>query len=151
MSTTAPRHAPTSLWTVLLWTLVGGLAGSTARGAAEWICVLALHAPLWAARAGVNVIGGLGMGWSCAALTSPDGEHLDRGELPRHRAAAAFFGGFTTVSGFAWDGASAFIVGEHTRLALLLAIDGAVGVAACALGVWLGMRNAPGLATARQS
>jgi fluoride ion exporter CrcB/FEX len=135
----APARRPsTSLWIVLLWALLGGLAGSAARGTTEWLCIAVLHLPLWSSRAAINVIGGLGMGWSCAALTFPN-EHGQRStELSGHHAAAAFFGGFTTVSGFAWDSASAFLAGEHARLAMLLVADGLLGIAACAAGVWLG-------------
>lgn len=47
---------------------------------------------------------------------------------------AGFLGGFTTVSGFAWDVASALQDQAFERVAVLFTADAIVGIAAAAMG-----------------
>jgi fluoride ion exporter CrcB/FEX len=63
-----------------------------------------------------------------------------RNRMREHLWGGGFMGGFTTVSGFAWDVASAMQHGEHARAAVLLSFDGLVGIAAAAAGYAVALR-----------
>ena len=124
--------------------LVGGLAGSAARGSCEWLFALA-GAPAWSSRVTVNVLGAFAIGMLFARLCDHDDRGMPlgvphRNRMREHLWGTGFMGGFTTVSGFAWDMAWAVQHGEHARVAVLLAFDGLVGIAAAAAGYALALR-----------
>lgn len=125
-------------WHLVLASFSGGLLGSAARGGCEAVCA-GIGAPSWTARIVINVLGAFLIGLLFARLAArrPDGapEGVAHGQRWReHLWGAGFLGGFTTVSGFAWDAAGAVRAQECGALALMMAANAVVGVAACALG-----------------
>lgn len=118
--------------------LVGGVAGSLGRGLLEWAAA-ALSQPAWTARIAANVVGafliGCWFGRTPGRPGSPPGRPADvRAALREDTCVAGFLGGFTTVSGFAWDVASAWDGGAFLQAAAVLAANAVVGVASCAAG-----------------
>ena len=107
----------------------------------------------WIARILVNVVGAAGMGLFFARIARldergrPDGvAHAQR--APEHLIGAGFFGGLTTVSGFAMDAGDA-LMGSNPDLAragLILGANAVVGLAACAAGLVWGVRMRRGKA-----
>ena len=93
----------------------------------------------------VNVLGAFAIGMLFARLCDHDDRGMPlgvphRNRMREHLWGGGFMGGFTTVSGFAWDVASAIQHSEHARVALLLAFDGLVGIAAAAAGYGVTLR-----------
>lgn len=112
---------------------LGGVAGSAVRH----LVVLAIDAaggPAVAARMTVNVVGGLLAGMYLARREAEPARLQPLEPL----VAAGFLGGFTTVAGYALDAAQAAGTAGWTTLAALVAVDGAVGLLAAALGHRLG-------------
>jgi len=135
---------PLSPWKLAFAAFAGGLMGSAARGSCEWLVALA-GAPGWTARVVVNVVGAFAIGMLFARLCDHDDRGMPlgvphRNRMREHLWGAGFMGGFTTVSGFAWDVAWAMQHGEHARVAVLLAFDGLVGIAAAAAGYAVALR-----------
>jgi len=113
------------LWPVLL----GGTAGSAVRHLATHAVIAAGGTDL-AGRMLVNVLGGFLAGLYLARRES---EPVRLGSF-EPLLAAGFLGGFTTVAGYATDAARALDAGAWTALLALVAVDGAVGIAAAFLG-----------------
>ena len=140
-----PHGSPAlSQWKLAAAAFAGGIMGSVARGGCEWIFVLA-GAPAWTSRLAVNVAGAFALGVVFGRLCEPDERGVPLGVPHRNRVrehlwGSGFMGGFTTVSGFAWDVAWALQHGEHLRLGVLLAVDGAAGIAAAAAGYATALR-----------
>jgi fluoride ion exporter CrcB/FEX len=87
----------------------------------------------------VNVLGACAIGVLFARLCDVDGRGIPIGFSHKNRLreqlwGAGFLGGFTTVSGFAWDVASALQDQVFERAAVLFTADAIVGIAAAALG-----------------
>jgi fluoride ion exporter CrcB/FEX len=125
-------------WKLALAAFAGGIMGSAARGGCEWIFAL-VGAPAWTSRLAVNVVGAFALGVVFGRLCEPDERGVPlgvphRNRMREHLWGSGFMGGFTTVSGFAWDVAWAMQHGEHARVAAMLAVDGVVGIAAAAAG-----------------
>lgn len=128
----------------------GGALGSFARGGAELVFA-ASGWPGWPSRIAVNVAGAFAIGWLFARLSPRDGRGVPLGipharRLAEHRWGAGFLGGFTTVSGFAWDAASAAgAAGEPSgaRLALVLGSNAVLGIGAAWLGWRMGASRIP--------
>ena len=122
---------------------VGGSLGSLARGGAE-LAFAAAGWPAWPSRIAVNVAGAFAIGCLFARLSPRDGRGVPLGipharRLAEHRWGAGFLGGFTTVSGFAWDavqatGATGGPSAAH--LAWILGCNAVLGIGAA----WLGWR-----------
>ena len=56
---------------------------------------------------------------------------------------AGFLGGFTTVSGFAWDVVALAQGGDRASAALAIGVNAIVGIAACAAGYRLAIHVVP--------
>lgn len=118
--------------------LAGGTLGSLARGAAE----LAAHAsgqPAWISRVAVNVVGGFLIGcWYGRSRPGAGNPFMPAGDartaLREDRWVAGFLGGFTTISGYATDVASAAGSGSAVQAAVILGANAVAGIAACAAG-----------------
>lgn len=129
-------------WKLLLAAFAGGLLGSAARAGVQ-AAFGALGLPAYGAHLAVNGLGAFAAGWLFARLaaTDADGRPLGLPHLRRvreHLWSVGVLGGFTTVSGFAWDAAQAVGERDHARLAVILAFNGVVGIAAAAAGWKLG-------------
>ena len=140
-----------SRWRLAAATFAGGLAGSAARALVQSACAAA-DLPTWAGRVGINVVGAFAAGWLFARLATRNAGGVPLGiphvhRMREHGWSVGLLGGFTTVSGFAWDAAQAAGAGNIRGLALLLAANGVVGVAAAGLGWAVGSRH-PGPAGA---
>lgn len=132
---------------VVVAAFVGGMFGSAARALCEWGCVSA-GLPAWASRVAVNVIGALAIGALFARLCDADSRGVPLGIPPHNRLrehilGAGFLGGFTTVSGFAWDIAFALQEQAFGRIAVIFAADAVVGIAAVSLGYSLIIARRP--------
>jgi fluoride ion exporter CrcB/FEX len=144
-----------SPWSLGALAFAGGTAGSLLRGAVQ-AGFEASGAPAWAAHATVNVVGALAIGLIIARLGARDDGGRPTG-IPPERAAsehllvAGFLGGLTTVSGLAQDLAGLVAGGPAIDMVVAMACNGALGLAACAVGVRLGSRGGPraGRATLR--
>ena len=123
---------------------LGGTLGSAARGGTD-LAFTAAGWPGWGAHIAVNVAGAFAIGCLFARLSSHDARGVPTGvpaahRLREHRWGAGFLGGFTTVSGFAWDAAHAAGEGQGAVLAAVLAANAIAGIAACAAGHALAVR-----------
>jgi fluoride ion exporter CrcB/FEX len=134
------QHAlpPVPIWKLIAVACAGGFVGSAARAAMELGCST-VGLPGWTARVVVNVLGACAIGILFARLCDVDGRGIPIGFSHKNRFreqlwGAGFLGGFTTVSGFAWDVASALQDQAFERAAVLLTADAVVGIAAAALG-----------------
>lgn len=123
---------------LLLAAFAGGLAGSAARAGVQ-AAFGAAGLPAWSAHLAVNVAGAFAAGWLFARWAAADATgrpvglpHVHR--VREHLWSVGLLGGFTTVSGFAWDAAQAVTDGDHARLALVLAVNGTAGIVAAAAG-----------------
>lgn len=126
------------IWKLIAVAFAGGFIGSAARAGVELGCS-AVGLPGWTARVAVNVLGACAIGVLFARLCDVDGRGIPvelshKNRLREQLWGAGFLGGFTTVSGFAWDVASAVQDGAFERAALLLTANAVVGIAAAALG-----------------
>ena len=137
----APAHPdapPLSPWMLAMSAVVGGTLGSAARAtvqagfeSAGW--------PVWGAHLAVNVVGAATIGVLFARLSSRDARGVPLG-IPHglrrreHLLGAGFLGGFTTVSGFAWDVTDLVEGGDPASAALAIGVNAIVGIAACAAG-----------------
>lgn len=140
-----PSHAhpaPLAEWKLLLAAFLGGVLGSAARGGVQAAFGAAGLAE-WGAHLAVNGLGAFAAGWLFARLATADAggrplglPHVQR--VREHLWSVGVLGGFTTVSGFAWDAAQAAADGDHARLALILAFNGTIGIAAAAVGWKIG-------------
>ncbi|MFO0783895.1 MAG: CrcB family protein [Phycisphaerales bacterium] len=133
---------------------MGGLAGSAARGLTS-AAFLAAGGAEWGSRLAVNVCGAFLAGVVVARLRVPESaDPLHHRSLRRrrreHLLITGFLGGFTTISGFAWDtvvlsqGAGAAPEpgqAASLHLAMVLVGNGVVGIAAAAAGLALGRRT----------
>lgn len=158
-----PRPIPDvhEVITLALVAGAGGVAGAAMREGAqcgfEW-----LGQPAWSSRIVVNVIGGGLAGWFVGLSALPEAtDPLPVANRPlrrvEHLVLTGFLGGFTTISGFAWDVAamaqdwrewpvsgSVAMPGSMAGgsplvgLAIVLVSNGVAGVAAAWLGLALG-------------
>lgn len=113
-----------------LWlALLGGAAGSAGRHLVM-LAVTGAGGPDLAGRMLVNVVGGFLAGLYLARRES---EPARLGSF-EPLLAAGFLGGFTTVAGYATDAARALDSGAWMAVLALVAVDGAVGIAAAFLG-----------------
>jgi len=125
----------------------GGMLGSAARAAVQTAFETAGW-PAWCAHLAVNVAGASMIGVLFARLSARDARGVPLG-IPHglrrreHLLGAGFLGGFTTVSGFAWDIADMVQGGDPASAALVLGINAIVGIAACAAGYRLAIRVVP--------
>jgi len=130
---------------LLLAAFVGGTCGCFLR---ETTIAFGVSSglPPFAPRLLLNVLGAAGAGLVLARLGRFDAAGRPEGIDPRHRGAehlllAGFLGGLTTVAGFAFDAMRAAEAEAWGLLALLLAGDGAIGIAAAAAGLAFGLRS----------
>lgn len=140
-----PAVAPLPPWKLAMASFAGGMAGSLARGAAE-LGFAALGLPGWGSRVAVNVVGAFLIGCLFARIAARDDAgapagipHTDR--LREHLLGAGFLGGFTTVSGMAWDLAHALAAGDLVAACTIVGANAVVGIAACATGFALATRR----------
>lgn len=142
-----PAVPPLARWMLALSAAVGGALGSVARasveaafGSAGW--------PAWAAHLAVNVAGAAMIGVLFAWLSARDARGIPLG-IPHglrrreHLLGAGVLGGFTTVSGFAWDVADLLRGGDLASAGLVIGVNAFVGIAACALGYRLAIHVVP--------
>lgn len=127
-----------SEWKLLLAAFAGGLLGSAARAGVQ-AAFGSAGVAAWVAHLVVNGLGAFAAGWLFArlAVADADGRPLGLPHLRRvreHLWSVGVLGGFTTVSGFAWDAAQAAGEGDHVRLAVILVFNGVAGIAAAAAG-----------------
>ena len=133
-----PVLPPIPIWKLVAVACTGGFFGSAARAGVELGCSAA-GLPGWTARVAVNVLGACAIGVLFARLCDVDARGIPvsiskNNRLREHLWGAGFLGGFTTVSGFAWDVASAMRDGAFERAAVVLTADAVIGIAAAALG-----------------
>ena len=145
-----PAHAagtPLSPWALAILAAVGGMLGSATRAAVQ-VAFETAGWPAWCAHQAVNVAGASMIGVLFARLSARDARGVPLG-IPHglrrreHLLGAGFLGGFTTVSGFAWDVADLVQGGNPSAAALVLGIDAIVGIAACAAGYRLAIHVVP--------
>jgi CrcB protein len=142
-----PGATPLSPWALALLAAVGGMLGSAARAAVH-VAFETAGWPVWGAHLAVNVAGASMIGVLFARLSSRDTRGVPLG-IPHglrgreHLLGAGFLGGFTTVSGFAWDVADLAQGGSPASAALVLGINAIVGIAACAAGYRLAIHVVP--------
>lgn len=148
--TRATQQLPPSVWKLVFAAFVGGAFGSAARGGCEWGCA-SIGLPGWTSRIAVNVIGACAIGILFARLCDHDERGVPigvphRNRMREHLWGAGFLGGFTTVSGFAWDMASALQSGSFERAAVMFTADALIGIAAVAIGYAIGIARRPSTA-----
>lgn len=142
-----PHHAavaPLQAKWLVSAAFAGGVLGSFARGATE-LGFGALGLPAWASRIAVNVVGAFLIGCLFARIAARDDAGAPAGiphaQRPReHLLGAGFLGGFTTVSGMAWDLAHGLSEGELGVACAIVAANAGIGIAAAALG-WRSART----------
>jgi fluoride ion exporter CrcB/FEX len=126
--------------------VAGGLLGSACRA----LCAQAtthVQWPAWTATCVVNIVGAAIAGAAVGRWLLPEtGDPVASVDRPlRHRehlVITGFLGGFTTVSGFAWHVVEQCSnASGSATVALLLALNGAVGIGAAAAGMALGRRR----------
>lgn len=122
-------------WRLAAATAIGGACGSLCRGGLQWVVDDAGWPP-WVAHVAANVVGGVLMGVLFARLSVRDSRGAPLGipsglRVREHLLAAGFLGGFTTVSGFAWDVVDLVEGGDAASAALVLSANAFVGIAAC--------------------
>ncbi len=146
----SPAHADaTSLapWMLAISAAVGGTLGSAARAAVQ-MAFESAGWPAWGAHLAVNVAGASMIGVLFARLSLRDARGVPLG-IPHgvrrreHLLGAGFLGGFTTVSGFAWDVADLVHVGNAASAALVIGVNATIGMAACAAGYRLAIHVVP--------
>ncbi|MBU3684184.1 MAG: CrcB family protein [Phycisphaerales bacterium] len=144
---TRPDAGSLPPWTLALLAAVGGAFGSAARAAVQagfesagW--------PVWGAHLAVNVVGATTIGVLFARLSARDAHGMPLG-IPHglrrreHLLGAGFLGGFTTVSGFAWDVVDLVQGGDPASASLMIGVNALVGIAACAAGYRLAIHVVP--------
>lgn len=138
-------HTPTERlaeWKLLLASFAGGLLGSAARAGVQAAFGNA-GLPAWGAHLAINGLGAFAAGWLFARWAAADAAGTPIGlphvrRVREHLWSVGVLGGFTTVSGFAWDAVQALGEGDHAHLAVILAFNGVVGIAAAAVGWKIG-------------
>ena len=133
-----PSVAPLLPWKLVSAAFTGGVLGSLARGAIE-LGFAALGLPGWGARIAVNVVGAFLIGCLFARIAARDDAGAPAGvphtrRVREHLLGAGFLGGFTTVSGMAWDLAHGLSAGDLGGCCIIVAANAVVGIAAAALG-----------------
>jgi len=145
--THAPEERGRWTWSLVAVAFVGGTCGSLARALVQQ-AFAAAGLPDWGAHAVVNVVGAFAIGALFAALVArdPRGEPVgippDR-RVREHLLGAGFLGGLTTVSGLAQDLCALVAGGPSGAAALAIALNGVIGLAACAAGFRAGARVRP--------
>lgn len=141
-----PAVAPLAAWKLASAAFAGGVLGSLARGAAE-LAFAALGLPAWTSRIAVNVLGAFLIGCLFARIAGRDDGGAPAGiphvhRMREHLLGAGFLGGFTTVSGMAWDVADGLSAADLAAPFTVLVANAVVGVAACASGFAVAARRA---------
>jgi CrcB protein len=137
-------------WTLAVAALIGGTLGSALRGTVQ-LAFERVGWTAWGAHLAVNVAGAALIGVLFARLTARDPRGLPLG-IPHglrrreHLMGAGFLGGFTTVSGFAWDVVDLVQGGDPASASLVIGMNAIVGIAACAAGYRLSIRTVPQVA-----
>lgn len=141
-----PAVAPLAAWKLASAAFAGGALGSLGRGVAE-IALAALGLPAWPSRIAVNVLGAFLIGCLFARIAVRDDggapvgiPHVHR--MREHLLGAGFLGGFTTVSGMAWDVADGLSAADLAAVSAVLVANAVVGLAACASGFAVAARRA---------
>lgn len=140
-------HRASSRWALAAFAAAGGLLGSAARAAVQ-AGFEAAGWPVWGAHLAVNVAGAAMIGVLFARLSARDARGMPLG-IPHgmrrreHLLGAGLLGGFTTVSGFAWDVADLAQGGDPASAALVIGVNAFVGMAACAAGYRLAIHVVP--------
>ena len=147
---THPDEGPLSPWMLALLAAVGGALGSAARASVQ-AAFDSAGWPVWGAHLAVNVVGATMIGALFARLSARDAHGMPLG-IPHglrrreHLLGAGFLGGFTTVSGFAWDVVDLVQGGDPASASVVIGVDAIVGIAACAAGYRLAIRLLPQVA-----
>jgi CrcB protein len=131
-------------WRIGAATAIGGCCGSLCRGGMQW-AMGAIGWPAWGAHIVTNVLGAALVGVLFAWWSDRDPRGAPIGIPPRlrvreHLLVAGFLGGFTTVSGLAWDVVSLVEGGDVGPAVVALAANGVVGIAACAMAYRVSVR-----------
>jgi len=121
---------------IVMAAFLGGIAGSAARSLVM-VAFTAGGGSGLAARMAINVFGAFLAGLYLARREADPGRLTSLEPL----LVAGFLGGFTTVAGYALDGATAIGDGAWSTFVGLVAVDGAIGLAAAALGHRLARRR----------
>lgn len=145
--THAPEERGPWPWSLAAVAFAGGTCGSLARALVQQ-AFAAAGVPGWGAHAAVNVAGSFAIGALFATLAARDARGTPVGVPPGHRVrehllGAGFLGGLTTVSGLAQDLCVLVAGGPPAAAALAIALNGIVGLAACAAGFRAGTRVRP--------
>jgi CrcB protein len=139
--------APVSSWTLAVAAWSGGMLGSALRGAVQMVFAN-VGWTAWGAHVAINVAGAALIGVLFARLSTRDARGVPLGvphgsRVREHLLGAGFLGGFTTVSGFAWDVADLLRGGAGAEASMVLVANSVVGIAACAAGYRLAIRVVP--------
>ena len=142
--THAPEERGRWPWSLAAVAFAGGTCGSLARALVQQ-AFAAAGLPAWRAHAAVNVAGSFAIGVLFAALVARDARGEPVGIPPdrrvrEHLLGAGFLGGLTTVSGLAQDLCALVADGPSLALAMAIALNGIVGLVACAAGFRAGTR-----------
>ena len=140
----APEQRGPWPWSLAAVALAGGTCGSLCRALVQQ-GFAAAGLPAWGAHAAVNVTGSCAIGVLFAALVARDARGEPVGIPPdrrvrEHLLGAGFLGGLTTVSGLAQDLCALVADGPSLALAVAVALNGIVGLVACAAGFRAGTR-----------
>ena len=137
----SPESRDTSAWhDFLVAAVLGGVLGSAGRAAAA-LATSAAGAPEWSSRLVVNLLGAYGAGILVARMQLREEQDPRLGQPRRNRVRehlwmTGVLGGFTTVSGFAFDAAHAASMHAWPALGVILGTNAVLGLAAA----WLGLR-----------
>lgn len=140
----APEERGPWPWSLAAVAFAGGTCGSLARALVQQ-AFAAAGLPVWGAHAAVNVVGSFAIGALFAGLVARDARGEPVGIPPdrrvrEHLLGAGFLGGLTTVSGLAQDLCVLAAEGPSEATGLAIALNGIVGLAACAAGFRAGTR-----------
>ena len=148
----APEERGPWPWSLAAVAFAGGTCGSLCRALVQQ-GFGAAGLPVWGAHAAVNVVGSFAIGALFAGLVARDARGEPVGIPPdrrvrEHLLGAGFLGGLTTVSGLAQDLCVLAAEGPSEAAGLAIALNGIVGLAACAAGFRTGTRLRPRTAPA---
>ena len=129
--------------------MIGGMLGSAIRGAVQ-LALDHVGWTVWGSHVAINVAGAALIGVLFARLSARDPRGVPLGiphglRVREHLLGAGFLGGFTTVSGFAWDVADLVQGGAVASATLVVVANAVVGIAACAAAYRLSIRVVPPL------